>query len=212
MTQNMPPMREADSAGASFSDPRLIASLRLVIGLNLAYFVIELLVALAIGSVSLIADSVDFLEDTAVSGLILAGLRFGAIWRARLGMGLSALLLLPASAGILMLFHKIAVPLPPAAVPLTLTGLGALLVNGTCALILARVRSHAGSLTRAAFLSARNDVFANVAIIAAGAVTALWPSVWPDVVVGLGIALLNADAAREIFAAAHQEHRDAQGR
>jgi Co/Zn/Cd efflux system component len=212
MTQSMPPMRENEGESVCIADPSLIASLRLVIGLNLAYFGIELIIALAIGSVSLVADSVDFLEDSAVSGLILAGLRFGPLGRARLGMGLSALLLLPASAGVLMLFHKIAAPLPPAAVPLTVTGFGALLVNSACALILARVRSHTGSLTRAAFLSARNDVLANVAIIAAGGATVLWPSIWPDVVVGLGIALLNADAAREIFAAAHQEHRDAQGR
>jgi Co/Zn/Cd efflux system component len=38
-------------------------------------------------------------------------------------------------------------------------------VNLTCALMLARYRTHGGSLTRAAFLSARNDVLANVAII-----------------------------------------------
>ncbi|MDE2513497.1 MAG: cation transporter, partial [Alphaproteobacteria bacterium] len=65
------------------------------------------------------------------------------------------------------------------------------------------------SLSRAAFLSARNDTLANVAIMLAGAVTALYPSIWPDLVVGLGIAALNADAARDVFAAARQEHVEA---
>ena len=202
-------MPNEDDDFAGHPDRRLIASLRLVIFLNLAYFGVELFVALAIGSVALIADSVDFLEDAAVSSLILVGLGFGAVWRARLGMGLAALLLLPASAGVVMLLHKIAVPLPPHPLPLSLTGLGALLINGACALILARVRGHAGSLTRAAYLSARNDALTNVAIIATGGLTALWPSIWPDIVVGLGIALLNADAAREIFSAAKDEHRNA---
>jgi Co/Zn/Cd efflux system component len=42
-------------------------------------------------------------------------------------------------------------------------------------------------LTRAAFLSARNDAIANVAIIAAGFATAyLWHSAWPDLIVGAG--------------------------
>ena len=181
-------MHKESAAASAAADPRLLASLRLVIALNLAYFGIELLAALAIGSVALIADSVDFLEDMAVNSLILAGLRFAPLWRARLGMGLSVLLLLPAAAGAVMLLHKLAAPLPPAPLPLSLTGLGALLVNSTCAVILARVHRQAGSLTRAAFLSARNDAFANVAIIAAGAVTALWPSIWPDIVVGVGIA------------------------
>jgi len=72
--------------------------------------------------------------------------------------------------------------------------------------MLARYRHHGGSLTRAAFLSARNDALANVAIIGAGLATALRPSAWPDLIVGLGIAVLNADAAREVWQAARQEH------
>lgn len=80
----------------------------------------------------------------------------------------------------------------------------------TCAFMLARYRHHGGSLTRAAFLSARNDALANVAIIAAGLATAaVWRSAWPDLIVGLAIALMNADAAREIWQAARKEHRAA---
>jgi Co/Zn/Cd efflux system component len=94
---------------------------------------------------------------------------------------------------------------PPAAVPLTLTGLGALAVNFACAYRLARFRAHAGSLTRAAFLSARNDALANLAIIAAGLATAATRSPWPDLVVGLGIFALNLDASRQVYAAARGE-------
>jgi Co/Zn/Cd efflux system component len=91
-----------------------------------------------------------------------------------------------------------------------LTGLGALAVNLTCALILTRFRRHSGSLTMAAFLSARNDTVANMAIIAAGLVTAYTLSAWPDLIVGLGIAIMNADAAREVWQAARDEHREAE--
>ena len=81
------------------------------------------------------------------------------------------------------------------------------MVNLSCAYLLARFRTHSGSLTKAAFLSARNDALANVAIILAGLVTAwLWRSVWPDVVVGIAIALMNLDAAREVWQAARAEH------
>ncbi|TKB62133.1 MAG: cation transporter, partial [Mesorhizobium sp.] len=99
-------------------------------------------------------------------------------------------------------------PVPPQPTALTLAGLGALAVNLSCAYMLARYRHHSGSLTRAAFLSARNDAVANIAIILAGLVTAfLWRSAWPDLIVGLGIAALNADAAREVWEAAREEHR-----
>ena len=91
---------------------------------------------------------------------------------------------------------------------MSVTAIGALAINMFCAFLLARFRMHSGSLTRAAFLSARNDAFANVAIIAAGMTTAFfWQSAWPDVIVGVGIALMNADAAREVWSAAREEHR-----
>ena len=177
--------------------------------LNLGYFGIEFSVAAAIGSVSLFADSVDFLEDASVNLLILLALGWSLRARARVGMGLAAILLVPALATLWALWGKLQLPIPPAPVPLTLTGLGALAVNFGCALLLTRYRHHGGSLTRAAFLSARNDVFANIAIVIAGVITALAPSVWPDVVVGAGIMLMNADAAREVWQAARDEHRSA---
>jgi Co/Zn/Cd efflux system component len=34
----------------------------------------------------------------------------------------------------------------------------------------------------------------------------LWVSAWPDLIVGLGIALMNTDAARKVWAAAREEH------
>ena len=83
-------------------------------------------------------------------------------------------------------------------------------MNFACAFLLGRFRHHSGSLTRAAFLSARNDVLANVAIItAAGLLTAATLSVWPDLIVGLGIAALNADASRQVLAAARKERQEA---
>lgn len=175
--------------------------------LNLAYFGVEFAVALSIGSVSLFADSVDFLEDTAVNLLIALALGWSPIARARLGMALSAILLAPALGLLWALWQKFTAPAPPEPFALSLTGLGALAVNLLCAYVLARFRNHAGSLTRAAFLSARNDAIANVAIIAAGLVTAWTGSIWPDVVVGIGIAIMNLDAAREVWEAARGEHR-----
>lgn len=175
--------------------------------LNLAYFGVEFTVAIAIGSVSLFADSVDFLEDTSVNLLILLALGWSLKARARVGMALALILLVPALATLWSIWTKFHAPLPPAPVPLTLTGLGALVVNLSCALMLTRYRHHRGSLTRAAFLSARNDAFANVAIIAAGGLTAWTLSPWPDLIVGIGIMIMNADAAREVWEAAHEEHR-----
>ncbi|TPM15017.1 cation diffusion facilitator family transporter [Mesorhizobium sp. B2-3-6] len=178
--------------------------------LNLGYFIVEFAVASAIGSVSLFADSVDFLEDASVNLLILVALGWGARSRARGGMALAAILLVPALATLWTAWVKFNLPVAPSPLPLSLAGAGALAVNLSCAFMLARFRHHSGSLTKAAFLSARNDAFANVAIIAAGLLTAvIWHSAWPDLIVGLGIAAMNADAAREVWSAAREEHKAA---
>jgi len=177
---------------------------------NLAYFLVEFIVSRAIGSVSLFADSVDFFEDASVNVLVAVALGWPARWRARAGMLMAAILLVPAAAFLWTAWQKLQSFAPPEPRALSLTGLGALGVNVGCAFVLARFRHHGGSLTKAAFLSARNDAFANIAIIAAGAVTLVWKSAWPDLVVGLGIAWMNLDAAREIWEAAHAEHRSAE--
>jgi len=177
---------------------------------NLGYFGIEFAVASAIGSVSLFADSIDFLEDASVNFLIVVALGWSAIWRARVGMVLAAILLIPSVATLWIAWQKFAAPVPPEPLALSLTGAGALIVNLTCAFILARHRDHSGSLSKAAFLSARNDALANVAIIVAGLVTVYTLSAWPDLIVGLGIAALNADAARQVIAAAREEHPKAE--
>jgi Co/Zn/Cd efflux system component len=179
--------------------------------LNLVYFGVEFTIALAIGSVSLFADSIDFLEDASLNVLIALAIGWSTRARAYVGMLLAAILVVPALAGLSTAWQKLGSPVPPAPLPLTLTGAGALAVNLCCAFILARFRDHHGSLTKAAFLSARNDVLANIAIIGVGGVTAfLWRSAWPDLVVGVGIAIMNADAAREIWEAAHDERKTAE--
>lgn len=182
----------------------------IVAALNLGYFGVEFVAALKAGSVSLLADSADFLEDTSVNLLIFFALAWTATRRAAVGKVLAALLLIPALAFLWTLGLKLMHPAPPTAEALTLVGLGALAVNLTAALLLARHRRVEGSLTRAAFLSARNDALANIGIIVAGLITAAHPSIWPDIVVGLIIAAMNLDAAHEVWEAAHEEAKDAE--
>ncbi len=173
--------------------------------LNLGYFFVEFTVALTIGSVSLVADSVDFLEDALINLLIFAALPWTASRRLTVGSVLAFVILIPALATIWAAVAKAFDPYPPDPVPLTLTALGALAVNLTAALLLVRHRRHSGSLTKAAWLSARNDAFANIAIIAVGLLTFWLATGWLDIIVGVGIGLLNADAARAVWRAARRE-------
>ena len=97
-------------------------TVRLAAILNLTYFGVEFAVALAIGSVSLFADSIDFLEDTAVNLQILLALDWSARYQARMGMVLAGFLLVPVVATLWPAWHKITVPVPPSPLPVSLAG------------------------------------------------------------------------------------------
>jgi Co/Zn/Cd efflux system component len=193
-------MQSRDSGHSGLRRTVLVVALA-----NLAYFFVEFSVARRIDSVALFADSIDFLEDTAVNLLVFFALAWSARRRARVGMLLAALLLVPAVAALWTAWQKFNLPTAPDPRLLSLTGGGALAVNLGCAMLLARHRNEAGSLARAAFFSARNDAVANVAIIVVGLVTLRWMSGWPDLLVGLGIAAMNADAAAEVWKKARAE-------
>ena len=173
--------------------------------LNLIYFVYEFSIARKIGSVSLFADSIDFLEDAAVNTLILLSFGWSIRSRVKLGYVFAGLLLVPGIAVLSVAWDKFQNPETPESLTLGLTGLGALVINVFCAFLLSRFRKSKESLTKAAYLSARNDALANVAIISASVISLFWTSGWPDLIVGIGILLLNLDSASEVLEASRKE-------
>jgi Co/Zn/Cd efflux system component len=185
--------------------PEFRRAVAIVAVLNFAYFAVEFAVARVIGSVSLFADSVDFLEDTSVNVLVFFALAWSPRARSTVGRVLAIVILIPALTTLWTAIVKILDPIPPDFVPFSATALGALVVNLTCAVILVRHRSHPGSLPRAAWLSARNDSLANIAMLVAAVAGLALTSGWPDIVVGILIGLLNADAARAVWRAAQVE-------
>jgi Co/Zn/Cd efflux system component len=201
---------------ASNTAPSLVgtAALRrtalIVAALNLAYFAVEIAASSRIGSVALYADSADFLEDAAINILVVVALGWSMAARARLGFALAAIALLPAAAALWTAWEKLQHGGVPHPGTLGLVGLGALITNIVCAGLLARRRGEGGSLGRAAFLTARNDAFGNLMIIAAALITAWWwPSFWPDLAVGIALFVLNLGAAKDVFAAARSERAEA---
>jgi Co/Zn/Cd efflux system component len=176
-----------------------------VAGLNLGYFFVEVSVALAIGSVALLADSVDFLEDTAINLLIALALGWPLRRRAVAGHAMALIILVPALVAAWQAVVKALDPVAPDVTALIVTAGGAAVVNAVSALLLVRVRHHAGSLSGAAYLSARNDVVINLAIIAMALVTAWTGSGWPDIVLGCVIALVSSRAAWEVWELAGEE-------
>ncbi len=201
-----PDQARIDKGGGGVFDPGRIRRVVLVVaGLNLAYFFVEFAVALTAGSVALLADSVDFLEDTAVNLLIYLALGWELRRRAAVGKVMAVVILGPAVLAGWEAIQRFAAPVAPDVLPVVLASLGAIVINGTSAILLTTVRHHGGSLSRAAFLSARNDVLVNLSIIAMAAVTLWSRSGWPDLILGCFIILLALRAAREVWEVSEQE-------
>ena len=182
-------------------DAQFAKSVLFVAFANLTYFFVEFIAANNIHSSSLFADSIDFLEDASINILIFLALGWSIKSKARLGKCLAMILVIPGLAFLYTIWQKFNMPSVPDPSILSLTGFGALLVNLTCTFILMRFRNYQGSLTRAAFLSARNDALANIGIIIAGLIGYIWVSMWPDLIVGFLIMAINLDAAKEIWEA-----------
>ena len=176
-------------------------SILLVALANLSYFFVEFFVARHIHATSLFADSIDFLEDASINLLIFLALHWTSKNKARLGKVLAIILIIPAFAFLYTAWQKFYIPSVPDPSMLSVTGVGALLINFSCVYVLVKFRNYQGSLSRAAFLSARNDALANIAIIFAGLISFIWYSLWPDLLVGFFIMAINLDAAKEIWEA-----------
>ena len=192
-------------------DPSQAAALKrtvlIVALLNFGYFFIEAAVAWVIGSVSLFADSVDFLEDTAVNLLIFVALGWPLAHRAKAGKVMALIILVPAAAALCQAIAKFSHPDAPDPLSLILTAGGAVVVNTICSLLLLRHPDHGGSMTKAAWLAARNDVIINIGIIIVGIITlTVVNNGWPDIILGLFIVALNVRAAKEVWEVAEEEN------
>jgi len=171
----------------------------LVAMLNFIYFFVEFIVALNIRSVSLLTDSVDFIEDASINFLIYFAISLSIIQRAKISILLSFIMLLPGLTALWAIVQQIKYQNPTEPLDLSVVALGALIINCFCTYVLMRFKNFSGSLTRAAFLSARNDVLASIAIIIAAIITYIYSSIWPDILVGLFIGYIRTESALEIY-------------
>ena len=177
-----------------------------VAALNAVWFFVQMSVALAIGSVSLLADGVDYLEDTAVNLLIAIALGWSLTNRSRMGKVMAFVILIPALIAAWQAFTKFRDPFEPDTTIMLLAAVGSVIVNGLCAWFLVHHRRGGGSMTKAAWLAARNDVIINIAIIAMALLTMAVGSGWPDLVLGVIILVINLGAAKEVWEAATEEN------
>jgi Co/Zn/Cd efflux system component len=176
------------------------------LGVNLTMFGVEIIASIAAGSVSLRADALDFLADTANYAVALAVFGLALHWRAR------AALLKGAVMGLFGLWvaastiqHAITATMPHAEI-MGGIGLLALAANLAVAGLLYRYRV-ADSQAMSVWLCTRNDCIANIAVMAAGACVWFSGTPWPDIAVAAIIAYLGLSSAVRVIRQARGELR-----
>ncbi len=200
-----------DHEHLSASDtPRYRRVLWVALALNVLMFVVEIGAGFRSGSVSLLADAIDFFGDAANYGVTLAVLSMGLAWRARAAVlkGLSMLGFGLFVAG--KTFWSATQGLPPEALTMGVVGLLALGVNVGVAVLLYAFREGDANM-RSVWLCSRNDAIGNVAVMLAALGVFGTGSAWPDLVVAAAMAALALSGGWSVLRQARGELGRAEG-
>jgi Co/Zn/Cd efflux system component len=186
--------------------PRYRRVLWAALVINLVMFVVELVGGLHSGSVSLLADAVDFFGDAANYGVSLLVLGMALSWRARAALLKGWCM---AAFGVFVL-GRAAWSAASGTVPEPLTmgviGTLALLANVAVAAMLYAWREGDANM-RSVWLCSRNDALGNLAVMAAALGVFGTGTGWPDLAVAAFMAVLALTAARSVIGQARAELR-----
>jgi len=172
--------------------------------LNAAMFAVELLAGAQAGSLSLLADAIDFAGDALNYGVSLAVLASALAWRARaavlkafsmMGFGLYVL-----GSALWSLWHG----LPPDALTMGVVAVLALCVNVGVAAMLYAFREGDANM-RSVWLCSRNDAIGNVAVMLAALGVFGTGSAWPDLLVAGLMAALALQGGWQVLRQARHE-------
>lgn len=181
---------EAPDTGNEVAAQRSEArTLKIVLAINAAMFVLELGAGLVARSVGLIADSLDMFADAAVYGISLYAVGKAAFAQrrsARLSGWLQVTLALAALFEVVRRFLEGGAPEPTYIMAFAFL---ALIANIVC-LALVRRQSGRGVHMDASVIFSTNDVIANMGVLLAGFLVRMTGSPLPDLIIGLLIAVV----------------------
>ncbi|MEO4045642.1 cation transporter [Pseudomonas sp. CAU 1711] len=195
--------------GPKHNDGRYRRILWIALLVNLAMFAVEIGAGLKAGSVSLLADSLDFLGDAANYAISLWVLGMALTWRARAAQ-FKALSMLLFGLGVLgaALWHWWQGEVPSAPT-MGVVGSLALLANLGVAALLYAYREGDSNM-RSVWLCTRNDALGNLAVLAAALGVFGTGTAWPDLLVAAIMAGLAITSAVQVLRHADGELRGGQ--
>ena len=189
----------ANSASEELTASKEASTLKILLGINAAMFVIEMGAGLIAQSAGLVADSLDMFADAAVYGLALYAVGRSARLQVR-AAHLAGFFQIVLALGVLVeVARRFLYGSEPESMLMMGIGAVALVANVSCLLMIYGHR-EGGAHMKASWIFSANDVLANIGVIAAGALVAWTGSSYPDLVIGTIVGLIVLNGARRILA------------
>ena len=189
-------------------DPRFRKALWFALWVNLAMFFIEGAASLQSGSVSLMADAIDFFGDSANYVLSLTVLSMGMLWRGRAAMVKGITMTLFGFAVLGRAVWVMQAGITPEPLTMGAVGLLALIANVVVAATLFKFRQGDSDM-RSVWLCSRNDAIANLAVMGAALGVFGTGTAWPDLAVATIMGLLAITAGVSVIKHAKADIRGA---
>ena len=171
---------------------------------NALMFAVEIAAGVSSGSVSLLADAIDFFGDAANYGLTLAVLSLGLVWRSRAALVKAASMLAFGMAVLGKTVWSAAQGVPPEAITMGVVGALGLAANVGVALLLYAYRDGDANM-RGVWLCTRNDAIGNVAVMLAALGVFGTGTAWPDLAVASAMAGLAIWSGWSVLRQAQRE-------
>jgi Co/Zn/Cd efflux system component len=175
-----------------------------VIAINLAAFAVVAIGSWFANSASLAANTLDFAADAATYGLSLWAIGKTVTVRSAAALVKGASLAAMALGILGFAIWRAVVGLPPEGVAISGLGLFGAAANLVAALLLVRYRKGDANV-RSVWLCTRNDLIQCLAVAATGGVVLVTGSRWPDLAVGVLLALVFLGSASQIVQQARRE-------
>lgn len=159
----------------------------LLLAINGVMFIAEIIAGIIGDSTALIADSLDMLADATVYAIGLYAVGRSLLVKAK-AAHISGIFQIVLGLGVLFdIVRRSVIGSEPESMMMVLVGVVALVANTICLVLIYKHRQGEVHM-RASWIFSKNDVIANVGVIAAGLLVAYTDSHWPDLIIGLLIA------------------------
>lgn len=180
----------------------------IVLLINALMFFIEYIWGYLAGSQALMADSLDMLGDALAYGSTLFVISSSMSAKAKSAF-FKALIMLATGLSVFAktIYHFFILEVPRDQIMLTVAVL-ALAMNGLCLFLLTKHRNDDINF-KSVWICSRNDIVANSSVIVAALLVAWLSSPYPDLIVGLGIAVLFLKSAISVMKQSRLAHSNA---